>query len=202
MPRLPLTITLARPEQDISVDLEVTFLAEDDARPAEHLFGTDNAASTDSDSALRVIRAAAAALGARVLGGAGAVHVLGGVPLHAVVGLGKRAEITLDGLRRGAAQAIACATDLHRASLAISLPADVCASIASDVAVQVVAEGALLAAHARTPRATLTPKLDAARPPTRCVLRVPSAVRAPPSAAQHASLRRAEAHAAATLLAR
>ncbi len=201
MPQPPLTITLARYDEDVAVDLEVTFLAEDDPRPPEHLFGTDAApapataaataratsASADGASAaLAVIRAAAAALGARVLGDGGAVHVLGGVPLRAVVGVGKRAEITLDTLRRAAAQAIGCATDLHRASLAISLPADVLSSVATDVAVQVVAEGALLAAHARTARSTLTPKPDAARPPTRCVLRLATPETGPPSAAASA----------------
>ena len=57
---------------------------------------------------------AAETLGPKVLGDAGAVHLLGGAPLQAVVGLGERGEVTTEALRRGAAQALNLATDLRR----------------------------------------------------------------------------------------
>jgi leucyl aminopeptidase len=128
--------------------------------------------------ALNGVRETAAALGVRVLGGAGAVHVLGGVPLQAVVGLGAWAELSADTLRRAAAHAVVYATDLRRATLAINVPETLPPSIALDAAVQAMAEGALLAADARQPRATVTPRSDTALPPRRCVLRLPR-VRAP-----------------------
>jgi leucyl aminopeptidase len=124
------------------------------------------------------VRATAAALGARVLGGAGAVHVLGGVPVQAVVGLGAWAELSAETLRRAAAHAVVYATDLRRTTLAINVPDALPPSITLAAAVQAMAEGALLAADARQPRATITPTADTALPPTRCVLRLPH-VRAP-----------------------
>ena len=81
--------------------------------------------------------------------------------------MAERGEVTPEGLRRGAAQALNLATDLRRASLQ---PA--CTrrrgSLTRTKCVEALAEGVLLAANARTRRPTVTPKEDAAQPPERC----------------------------------
>ena len=138
----------------LAVELEVGFLASDDAQVS--------GAGVRGEGALQ----AAETLGSKVLGDAGAVHLLGGAPLQAVVGLGERGEVTTEALRRGAAQALNLATDLRRASFSLRAP-EGAARNANEV-LGALAEGVLLAANARTRRPTVTPKEDAAQPPERC----------------------------------
>jgi leucyl aminopeptidase len=197
MSDLPLAVSLASAADDSSVvGLEVSFVAQDDPAAVERQLSG------------RAARQVARSLGARVLGAGGTVHVLGGLPLQAVVGLGERAEMTLDTLRRAAAHAVACATDLRRAAFSLRVPRRLPAGVSPEQAAEALAEGALLAAHAHTPRATLTPKPDAAKPPERCLLRLPLGVRASDAQANvreqraAAGVRRAEALAAAVVLAR
>src|SRR4051794_10081910 len=106
MATLPLTIghaPLDGPPDADPARLEVSFLSADDT-------GTALLASARG----RAARQAAQALGVKVLGEAGAVHVLGGLPLEATVGLGPRQEVTVETLRRAAGHAVGCATDLRR----------------------------------------------------------------------------------------
>jgi leucyl aminopeptidase len=177
---LPLAVSLEAGD----VDLEVSFLAEDDL------------ASATSGIRGRSARQAAQTIGPSVLGQSGGVHVLGSVPLQVVVGLGRREDMTADVLRRAAAHAVGCATDLRRTSLSIQVPSRLPAGVSRANAVQAIAEGALLAGHARLPRPAVTPKPDTARPPERCLLRIGGA------AAYPAAVERARAHAAAVALAR
>src|SRR5262245_4210110 len=127
MPQSPMTVTLASStDEHVAVEIEVAFVAEDEAAPLDELLfaavdrptppathatpppgagaGQPSGSLTGANGGnLGAVRQAALALGARVLGAAGAVHVLGGMPLRAIVGLGPRAEITLETLRRAAA---------------------------------------------------------------------------------------------------
>jgi leucyl aminopeptidase len=153
--RLPLEVSLEPTE----VELEVSFVAEDDEP------------SASSSIRGRAARQVAASLGASILGSAGNVHLLGGQPLQAVVGIGRRADVTADTLRRAAGHAVVCATQLRRESLSIQLRPGLPSRVAPMVALEAIGEGVLLAAHAQLPRATLTPKADSRKPPTRCVVR-------------------------------
>lgn len=129
-------------------DLEVVLVCEDQAWPAVlHATG----------------RAVAETLGGpRRLGSAGESRLVGGSPLQATLGLGKSDELESERLRRAAGQAIALATDLRLKRVAIHAPRG------DDL--EALAEGALLAAHARQRRPTITPKADEAQPPEQCVL--------------------------------
>jgi leucyl aminopeptidase len=147
-------------------------------------------------------RAAARLLGAELLGAADKVHLLGGTPLQAVVGLGRAADVDPEALRRAAARAIATATELRRACVSMLVPAGRArpgGRLSAEVVVESLAEGAALAADARTPRPSITPTPEAAQPPTECVLRLPTG--ADPARLRPA-LERARTRAAAVELAR
>src|SRR4051794_28487365 len=129
--------------------IKVMLSAAGEAAPAELEVGFLSAEATSVDAAgLHAEGAvqAAQALGPVVLGDAGAVHLLGGAPLQAVVGLGERegeadfpaAEI----VRRAAAQALNLATDLRRSSLSLRAPDVV--GLTSERVVEALAEGVLL----------------------------------------------------------
>src|SRR5262245_17376683 len=129
MSQSPLAVTLATADEPGTVELEVSFVAEDERAPLDLVLfggqrgpvaaasshGSSSAPASDDRAQGRAdgadgdrrsgphagwggVRQAALALGARVLGAAGAVHVLGGMPLRAVVGLGPHADITLETL--------------------------------------------------------------------------------------------------------
>ncbi len=193
MLNLPLRLSLATPgaPETTPPDLEVSLLPEDATHAPPRL----------ARGASRAAREAAALLGAQVLGEKDAVHVLGGRPLHVAVGLGAYAEVTAETLRRAAAHAVGCATDLRRTTLAIEVPRRLPPGVGAENALHALAEGALLGAHARAPRATVSPKPDTACPPTHCVLRI-SGTGSVAGAHAAATLRHAEAHARATVLAR
>ncbi len=141
---------------------------------------------------------AARRLGAKLLGAARETHVLGGDPLQAVVGLGTAGEGGSETLRRAAGCAVACATELRRSRLAIRVPRPR-RGLDLRAAIEALAEGTALAAHAREPRATLAADHQAARPPTVCLLEVPPSADLP---ALQAAADRAAVAAAATALAR
>jgi leucyl aminopeptidase len=133
------------------VDLEALLLFEDRPLPG---------------GVRRSARGTAEALGGpKTLGEAGEVRVLGGSPVQASIGLGKADEVDAEKLRRAAGQAIGLATDLKLARLAIHPP-----HRPSQIETEALAEGALLAAHARRPKPTITPKPETARPPEACTL--------------------------------
>jgi leucyl aminopeptidase len=158
-----------------NVDLEVVLLPEDRGLP---------------DALRPAARETAEALGgAKPLGASGEVRLLGGAPVQATIGLGKTEELDAEKLRRAAGQAIGLAMDLKRRELAIHAPRG-----ASDV--EALAEGALLAAHARASKPTITPKPDAARPPEACQLVVGDAVQV------GSDIARARTYAEAVFLAR
>ncbi len=155
--------------------IKVTLSSAGEASPAELEVGFVAAEAANMDAAgLQAEGAvqAAQALGPRLLGDAGAVHLLGGAPLQAVVGLGERegdADFpTTERLRRAAALALNLATDLRRTSLSLRAPHVV--GLASERVVEALAEGVLLAAHARTPRPSVSPKDDAPRAPESCTI--------------------------------
>jgi leucyl aminopeptidase len=158
---MTIAVTLSAAGQAAPAELDVGFLTPETATAAAGVRG---------EGAVQAVEA----LGARVLGEAGAAHVLGGAPLQALVGLGERkpereADLPMtEVLRRAAAQALNLATDLRRASLCLRAPE--VAGLASEHVVEALAEGVLLSAHARTRRPTVSPKDDAARPPERCTI--------------------------------
>jgi leucyl aminopeptidase len=144
-----MSLTVTAESTAEGVELDVVLLPEDQGLPA----------------ALRAAaRETAEALGGPArLGGSGEARLLGGAPVQATIGLGKADELDPEKLRRAAGHAIGLATDLKLQRLAIHAPRG-----ASDV--EALAEGALLAAHARASKPTITPTPDAARPPDSCVL--------------------------------
>jgi len=159
---MPLQVSLAPPNSQPS-DADATlavYLAATDAPPPPDL---GDAAATET----------ARLLGMDVLGENNAVHLLGGSPPRALVGVGAQGEVSLERLRRAAAHAVAAATDLRRKRLVVTVPATLPRDATIATVVDALAEGAALAAQARAPRASVTPKPDALRPPDSCLLRVP-----------------------------
>ena len=151
---MPLQVTVVD-RADPPAELEVVLVAEDQPWSSALHGGA---------------RQAADALGPKVVGGAGEVRLLGGSPLQATVGLGAWAEVDAERLRRAAGQAIGLGTELRRSSLAIHGPARTPRGLRREAVADALAEAALLAAHARLRRPTITPKPDAAQPPGSCQL--------------------------------
>src|SRR6266511_2505337 len=143
MLNLPLRLSLATPgaPENTPPDLEVSLLPADATHAPPRL----------ARGASRAAREAAALLGAQVLGEKDAVHVLGGRPLHVAVGLGAYAEVTAETLRRAAAHAVGCATDLRRTTLAIEVPRRLPPGVGAENALHALAAATLrhAEAHAR-----------------------------------------------------